>query len=86
MRCLLTSGGFYLQMAAVPPVPPVAPAPPAPVPDLQAVFAICGITAEATHTRVIENEGFTSLEDLSVLESDTDATEMAKHLASCTAG
>ena len=85
MQCLLTSGGFCLQMAAVPPVPPVAPAPPAPVPDLQAVFAICGITAEVTCTRVIMNEGFASLEDLSVLESNTDVTEMVKYLASCTA-
>ena len=42
-----------MQMAAVPPVPPVAPAPPAPVPDLQAVFAICGITAEVTHAPVL---------------------------------
>ena len=73
------------QMAAVPPVPLVAPAPPAPVPNLQAVFAVCGITAEVTCTRVIMNEVFTSPEDLSVLESNAEVTEMVKHLASCTA-
>ena len=35
-------------------------------------------------TCIIENEGFTSLDDLSVLENDTDVTEMAKHLVGYT--
>ena len=85
MQCQLTSGGFCLQMAAVPPVLPAALAPPAPVPDLQAVFAVCSITTEVTHACIVMNEGFASLEDLLVLESNTDVTKMVKCLASCTA-
>jgi hypothetical protein len=84
-QCSPTFGGSYSQMAAVPQLPLVVPAPPAPVPDLQAVFAVCGITAEVTCTHVIMNDGFTSPEDLSVLESNTEVTEMVKHLASCNA-
>ena len=71
-------------MANVPPVAPGAVPVVAPVPDLQVVFNICGITAEATRTRIIQNEGFGSLGDLSILESDSDVTDMAKRLASRT--
>jgi len=84
-------GFCFTQMAAVPPpvVPPVAAvgaagaAPPI-APDVQAALAVCGVTAAATRTRIIDNEGFASLEDLSVLENDKDVDEMAKRLAART--
>lgn len=61
-------------MAAVPPVP---------FADLHAVLGMCGITAEEMHARLITHEGFNTLEDLGILENDTDVMEMAKQLASC---
>ena len=52
-----------------------------PIGELNAVFAMCGITDKATHTNIINQEGFTQLSDLGVLETDTDVTEMAKRMA-----
>jgi len=55
-----------------------------PIDNLHAVFAMCGITDEATRTNIINQEGFTQLEDLGVLETDTDVSEMAKRMATRT--
>ena len=54
-------------------------------PDLHAVLTMCSIPAAATRACIIGNKGFTSVEDLAVLETDTDVSEMAKHMVSCTA-
>jgi hypothetical protein len=55
-----------------------------PIGELNAVFAMCGITNEATCANIIMQEGFTQLSDLGVLETDTDVTEMAKPMAART--
>ena len=55
-----------------------------PIGELNAVFAMCGITDEATRANIIMREGFTQLSDLGVLETDTDVTEMAKRMAART--
>jgi hypothetical protein len=55
-----------------------------PIDNLQAVFAMCSITDKATCTNIINQKGFTQLEDLGVLETDTDVSEMAKRMATCT--
>ena len=55
-----------------------------PIGDLNAVFAMCGITDEVTRANIINREGFTQLSDLGVLETDTDVTEMAKRMAART--
>ena len=52
--------------------------------DLHAILTMCGIPAAATRACIVGNEGFTSVEDLAVLEMDTDASEMVKHMASHT--
>jgi len=57
-----------------------------PIDNLHAVFAMCGITDEATCTNIINQEGFTQLEDLGVLETDTNVSEMAKRMATRTQG
>jgi hypothetical protein len=41
-----------------------------PIDNLHAVFAMCGITDEATRANIIVQEGFTQLEDLGVLKND----------------
>jgi hypothetical protein len=55
-----------------------------PIENLHAVFVMCGITDEATRTNIINREGFNQLEDLGVLETDTDVSEMAKRMATRT--
>jgi hypothetical protein len=55
-----------------------------PIDTLHAVFAMCGITDEATHMNIINQEGFTQLEDLGVLETNTDVSKMAKRMATRT--
>ena len=40
----------------------------------------CGIHTETDHTRIINFEGLSSIEDFAQLESDKDVDEMAKHL------
>jgi hypothetical protein len=52
--------------------------------NLHAVFAMCGITDEATRANIITQEGFTQLEDLGVLENETDVSKMAKRMATHT--
>jgi hypothetical protein len=52
--------------------------------DLHAILAICGITDDVTRALIVAREGFTQLDDLGVLETDTDVMEMAKRMASCT--
>ena len=52
--------------------------------DLHAVFAVCGIPDAATRTLIMNREGFNQLDDLGVLETDSDVTEMAKWMASHT--
>lgn len=54
--------------------------------DLHAVLMTCGIAVEGTRNTIIENEGFTSIEDLGIMEGDKDVLEMAKHLAMRTQG
>ena len=53
-----------------------------PIEELNAVFAMCGINDAGMRANIIAREGFTQLEDLGVLETDTDITEMAKRMAS----
>jgi hypothetical protein len=55
-----------------------------PIEELNAVFVMCGITDAGMRANIIAREGFTRLEDLGVLETDTDVTEMAKRMASRT--
>jgi hypothetical protein len=55
-----------------------------PIDDLHVVFATCGIPDAATQTLIMNREGFNQLDDLGVLETDMDITEMAKRMASHT--
>jgi hypothetical protein len=52
--------------------------------NLHAVFAMCGITDEAMRINIINQEGFTQLEDLGVLKTDMDVSKMAKRIATHT--
>ena len=52
-----------------------------PIGELNAVFEICGIVDAGMRANIINHEGFMSLVDLGVLETDTDVLEMAKRLA-----
>jgi hypothetical protein len=52
-----------------------------PIDNLHAVFAMCGITDEALRMNIINQEGFTHLEDLGVLETDIHVSKMAKRMA-----
>jgi hypothetical protein len=52
--------------------------------NLHLVFEMCGITDAVTWTLIMNCKGFTQLDDLGVLETDSDVTEMAKRLASRT--
>ena len=53
-------------------------------PNFHAVLTMCSVPAMATHARIIGNEGFTSVEDLAVLEMDTDVSAVAKRMVSPT--
>jgi transposase-like protein len=55
-----------------------------PIDDLHAVFAMCGIPDAATQTLIMNREGSNQLDNLGVLETDTDVMEMAKRMASRT--
>jgi hypothetical protein len=55
-----------------------------PIAELNLVLKTCGILDAATRTNIINREGFMSLDDLGVLETDTDVTEMAKRMATRT--
>jgi hypothetical protein len=68
-----TSGFGYLFTGAVKMADPIG--------ELNAVLAMCGIVDEATWANIINQEGFTQLSDLGVLETDSDVTEMAKRMA-----
>jgi hypothetical protein len=50
--------------------------------DLNLVLETCSILDAATCDNIINREGFQSLVDLGVLETDTDVSDMAKRLAS----
>jgi hypothetical protein len=52
--------------------------------DLHAVFAMCGIPDAAKRTLIMNREGFNQLDNLGVLETNMDVTEMAKRMASQT--
>jgi hypothetical protein len=52
-----------------------------PIAELNMVSEMCGVTDFTTHTNIINWEGFMSLEDLIVLEMNTDVLDMAKCLA-----
>jgi hypothetical protein len=52
-----------------------------PITELNTVLEMCGMDNTATCTNIIMREGFTQLEDLRVLEMDTDVMEMAKRMA-----
>ena len=55
-----------------------------PIDELNAVFMTCRINNAAVRANIITWEGFTQIEDLGVLETDTDVTEMAKRMAART--
>jgi hypothetical protein len=46
------------------------------------VFKMCGVTDVVTRTNIINQEGFTTIEDLGVLKNDSDVSDMAKRMAS----
>ena len=48
--------------------------------DLHTVFGVCAVTDEAVRTRIFNNEGFTEIATLRVLESDSEVDHMAKRL------
>jgi hypothetical protein len=52
-----------------------------PMDELHSVLETCGITDAVTRTNIITREGFTQLEDLGVLETDNDVTDMANRMA-----
>jgi hypothetical protein len=52
-----------------------------PIGELYAVLEMCSMDNAVTCTNIINQEGFTQLEDLGVLETDTDITEMTKRMA-----
>src|SRR6056300_1416475 len=52
-----------------------------PLAHVRAVLAVCGIADGATQNRVINNEGFTSLDDFDIMETDLDVADMAKRLS-----
>jgi hypothetical protein len=55
-----------------------------PIAELHVVLQMCGVAELATRNNIITKEGFTSLEDLGMLESDLDVTDMAKRMAAWT--
>ena len=55
-----------------------------PIDELHSVLLMCGITNAATRTTIIEQEGFTQLDDLGVLETDAVVSDMAKRMATRT--
>jgi hypothetical protein len=55
-----------------------------PIEELNAVLMTCGINDTGMCANIIARESFTQLEDLRVLETDTDVMEMAKRMASRT--
>jgi len=48
--------------------------------DLHAVLTIVGITEENIRTQIIENEGFTSIQDFLVMDADKDVESMANRM------
>jgi hypothetical protein len=55
-----------------------------PIVQLHMVLEMCGVADVATRNNIINREGFTTIEDLGVLENDTDVSDMAKRMASRT--
>jgi hypothetical protein len=55
-----------------------------PIAELHMVLEMCGVADVATRNNIINREGFTTIEDLGVLENDTDVLDMAKRMASRT--
>jgi hypothetical protein len=55
-----------------------------PIDDLHAVFAMGGITDNVMRANIIAQKGFTQLEDLGVLKTDTNVSTMAKRIATRT--
>jgi hypothetical protein len=51
--------------------------------QLNTVLTQFGITTAAEWTNLINNEGFTLIEDLGVMKDDKDVSEVAKQLAQC---
>ena len=51
---------------------------PVPFADVHAVLTTCGITDAGVRTQLITNEGFTTLEDFTIFDRESDITEMAK--------
>jgi hypothetical protein len=53
-----------------------------PVAELNMVYKVCGIADLATSTNIINREGFSSREDLGVLETDSDVPVLLHKLVS----
>ena len=53
-----------------------------PIAQLHLVFKVCGIVNAAMRTNIINKEGFATIEDLGVLETDADVSDTAKRMAS----
>jgi len=52
-----------------------------PIQELHDVLETCGVAGAADQNTIINREGFTSIADLSILDGDSDVTEMAKRMA-----
>ena len=52
--------------------------------DIHAALTVCSFNDAGIHNRTINNEGFQSLADFGILDSDKDVLEMVKHLGSRT--
>jgi hypothetical protein len=52
--------------------------------QLNTVLTQCGITTAAEHTNLINNEGFTLIENIGVMKDNKEVYKMAKQLAQCT--
>ena len=48
--------------------------------DLHAVFFTCAVTDGNVRARIFQNEGFTDIASVGVMDSDTDVTEMAARM------
>jgi hypothetical protein len=49
--------------------------------EVHDVLGMCGMSDQATRTRFITNEGFTSLGQFSILVDDSDVTSMAARIS-----
>ena len=49
--------------------------------EVHAVLTTCGVANQNDRNLIINNEAFNTLEDIAIMSSDSDVTEMAKRMA-----